>query len=281
MQRCIQHRAAGAAEGLDLIAALHSSRLQKRRCFGGQPIIQCPHLAAQAGDCLLRRRVDALQRRHHRVADAVAGVKVGGVGLILHIVLPKGGTVCLGIGAGQAQAGAAVDAAAGRDTCQPVQACPPRHAEQERLRLVRAGVGRGNQSFLPRGQLVEPGIAQLPRPFLTGLGRDGHTLFLGIIQEQFYPVPAAERRDKVGVSPGRRTADTVVDVGGQHFDSQVFAPPKQKKQQSHRVCSTGVGCNDSVARLEQTLLAAVGQQSLLDTLYSFFRVSTHGSHPGC
>ena len=113
VQRCIQHRAAGAAEGLDLIAALHSSRLQKRSCFGGQPIIQCPHLAAQAGDCLLRRRVDALQRRHHRVADAVAGVKVGGVGLILHIVLPKGGTVCLGIGAGQAQAGAAVDAAAG------------------------------------------------------------------------------------------------------------------------------------------------------------------------
>ena len=41
--------------------ALHSSRLQKRSCFGGQPIIQCPHLAAQAGDCLLRRRVDALQ----------------------------------------------------------------------------------------------------------------------------------------------------------------------------------------------------------------------------
>ena len=215
------------------------------------------------------------------MADAVAGVEVVCIGFILHIALPEGCAVCLGIGAAQAQAGAAVDTAAGRDARQPVQPRAPRHAEQQCFCLIGAGVRRGDEGFFPRGQLIKPAVAQLARPFLAGLGRDGDALFLSVVQKQLYPVLAAERRDKVGISPGGRTADAVIDVGGQHFNGKILAPPKQKKQQSHRVCPTGTGCNDSVARLEQTLLAAIGQQSLLDTLYSFFRISIHGSHPGC
>ena len=157
----------------------------------------------------------------------------------------------------------------------------PRHAEKHGLGLVGHRVRRGNNGFLPRGQLVEPAVPQAARPILTGMGRYLDSLLHGVIQKEFHTVPAAEIRHKVGITFGGLAPDTVVDVGRQHLNFQRATVAQQKKQQRHRVCPTGAGRNDSVARLEQTLPAAAVQQSLFNTLYSFFRVRTHGLHPDC
>ena len=115
------------------------------------------------------------------MADAVAGVNILGVCLVLYVVLPQRGAVCLSIGTGQAEHWPHIAAAARRYARQPVEACPPRHAEQHRFGLIRHCVCSGNDSLLPGGQLVKPAVAQPARPILTGVGRNLDPLLHSII----------------------------------------------------------------------------------------------------
>ena len=49
------------------------------------------------------------------MADAVAGVNILGVCLVLYVVLPQRGAVCLGIGTGQAETDKNILRAGGQD----------------------------------------------------------------------------------------------------------------------------------------------------------------------
>ena len=209
------------------------------------------------------RRVDALQRRHGPLADAVAGVEAGVVRFILHISLPERRAVCLGLGAAQAQQRPPVDAALRADAAQPVQAGAARQAQQHGLGLVGQRVGGGDLGFLARGQLVEPGVAQAAGPVLAGVVGDGHARAARVIQKQLHALFLAQARHKAGVLLRCFAAQAVVHMGGEHLDGKLAAAAQQKQQEGHRVRPTGAGCNDPVARLEQALPFAVGKQGLL------------------
>ena len=92
-----------------------------------------------------------------------------------------------------------------------------RAAEKHRLSLVGHRVGRGNDGLLPRGQLIEPAVAQTAGPILARAGRHLYAFLHGVIQEQLHAVPAAEVRHKVGIAAGGLAPDAVVDVGRQHL----------------------------------------------------------------
>ena len=220
VQRGVQHRSLGAAQNRDVIAARHSGRLQKGGGLAGQPVVQRAHLAAEPRNAALGGGVGVLQRRDGIMPDAVARIDVLVVRLIPNIVLPQRGTVCLGVGAGQAEAGPHIAAAARRNAGQPVQTRAARHAEKHRLSLVGHRVGRGNDGLLPRGQLIEPAVAQTAGPILARAGRHLYAFLHGVIQEQLHAVPAAEVRHKVGIAAGSLAPDAVVDVGRQHLDFQ-------------------------------------------------------------
>ena len=222
-----------------------------------------------------------MQRRDRLMADAVPHIVVLCIGLVLHIVLPKRRAVCFCICPCQAQEGAHIVTAARRDPRQAVKACSAGHAEQHSFRLVRKRMCCSDGGLLLGRQPVEPPVPKPARPFFTGVLRDLHALTHSVIYEQFYPLAGTERPHKVRICLGLQAADTMVHMGRQHFDFQIAAAAKQKKQQSHRVCPSGAGCNDSVARFEQPLLTAIGQQGLLDALHQFFRIRIHGSHPNC
>ena len=95
-----------------------------------------------------------------------------------------------------------------------------RHAEKHRLSLVGHRVSRGNDGLLPRGQLIEPAVAQTAGPVFARAGRHLYAFLHGVIQEQLHAVPAAEVRHKVGIAAGGLAPDAVVDVGRQHLDLQ-------------------------------------------------------------
>ena len=167
------------------------------------------------------------------MADAVAGINILGVCLVLYVVLPQRGAVCLGISTGQAEHRPHIAAAARRYARQPVEARPPRQTEQHRFRLIGHCVRGGDDSLLPGGQLIKPAIAQPARPILTGVGRDFDPFLRSIIQEQLNAVLAAKIRHKISITRGRRAPYAVVDMGGLHLDFKCAAVAQQKKQQSH------------------------------------------------
>ena len=181
---------------------------------------QRAHLAAEPRNAALGGGVGVLQRRDGIMPDAVARIDVLVVRLIPDIVLPQRGTVCLGVGAGQAEAGPHIAAAARRNAGQPVQTRAARHTEKHRFSLVGHRVGRGNDGLLPRGQLIEPAVAQTAGPILARAGRHLYAFLHGVIQEQLHAVPAAEVRHKVGITAGGLAPDAVVDVGRQYLDLQ-------------------------------------------------------------
>ena len=216
------------------------------------------------------------------MTQTVPDVGIAGVGLVLHIALPKGVTICLCFRAGQAQTGPHIPAAPGRDARHAVQAGSAGQPEQQRFRLVVQRVGRGNDGLLPRCQFIKPAVAEPPRPVLAGVFRDGHALPWSIVQKQLHTVSAAEFLYKIRISPGGLAADAVVHMGGQHFHGQVPAAAQQKQQQRHGIRTAGTGRNDPISGLEQTLLSAIGKQRLFGGFYEVVSLSNgHVSRPNC
>ena len=216
-------------------------RRQKLCSPGGKVGIHPRGLFTEPCQILHRRRVGAFQRRQGVVAQPVAGVGIGVVGLVGDPRLPRCPTDSLGLGAAQAEQRAQVAPAPWPDAARPVQPGAARQPQQQRFRLVICSMGRSDGIYPLPLQLRKGRVAQTARPVLPGVRR-GRGQLCGVEHPQRHAQAGALCPHKGLVPVGALPAQTVVHMAGRERIAKLRLQLPQQEQQRHAVRATGDGC---------------------------------------
>ena len=173
------------------------------------------------------------------MAQPVAGVGIGGIRLVRHPALLKGGAERFGLGPGQAQQRAAVAGPPGPDAPCPVQPGTPGQPEQQGLGLVSSSMGRCNAVYPACQQLGKAGIAEFAGPVLPGMGRHSHSHICRVEDCQRHPQPGTLGPDKGFVPVRSLTPQAMVDMAGRKGILKSFPQFQQYPQQRHAVGPAG------------------------------------------
>ena len=220
MQRSFQQQGVCRLQGRQLpcsFCAGQACRRQKPCSLSGKVDI-CPRgLFTEPRQILHRRRVGAFQRRQSVVAQPVAGVGIGVVGLVGDPRLSCSPADGLGLGAAQAEQRTQVAPAPWPDAARTVQTGAARQPQQQRFGLVICSMGRCHGIYPLFAQAFKAGIAQAAGPVLPGVGRR-HTHRVGqfcrVEHPQRHPQCPAGLPHKGFVPVGGGAAQAVVHMAG-------------------------------------------------------------------
>ena len=172
------------------------------------------------------------------MAQPVAGVGIGIVGLIGDPHLPRCPADSLGLGAAQAEQRAQVAPAPWPDAARPVQPGAARQPQQQRFCLVICSMGRGDGIYPLPLQLRKGRVAQAARPVLPGVRR-GRGKLCGMEHPQRHAQAGAFRPHKGFVPVGALPAQAVVHMAGGERIAELRLQLPQQEQQRHAVCPAG------------------------------------------
>ena len=244
MQRSFQQQGVCCLQGCQLPCRFctgQACRRQKLCSPGGKVGIHPRGLFTEPRQILHRRCVGAFQRRQGAVAQPVAGVGIGVVGLVGDPRLSCCPTDGLGLGAAQAEQRAQVAPAPWPDAARPVQpgaACQP---QQQRFGLVICSMGRSDGIYPLPLQLRKGRVAQTARPVLPGVCR-GRGQLCGMEHPQRHAQAGAFCPHKGLVPVGALSAQTVVHMAGRERIAKPRLQLPQQEQQRHAVRTTGDCC---------------------------------------
>ena len=250
---CVPHRGYKAVQrGLQQqrICRLQKRQLPRRFCAGqacrrqklcspgGKVGICSRGLFTEPCQILHRCRVGAFQRRQGAVAQPVAGVGIGVVGLVGDPRLPRCPADGLGLGAAQAEQRAQVAPTPWPDAARTVQPGAARQPQQQRFGLVICSMGRGDGIYPLSLQLHKGRVAQTACPVLPGVCR-GQCQLCGVEHPQRHAQAGAFSPHKGFVPVGALPAQTVVHMAGRERIAEPRLQLPQQKQQRHAVCPAG------------------------------------------
>ena len=215
---------------------------------------------AEAGQVALGPGVGLPEGRQGVVAQPVAGVGVREVGLVGDPALAGGPAVILHFFAGQAKQGPDVKVPRRADAPRPVQPCPPRQTEQQRLGLVSDSMGRGDAVYPRAVGTGKAGVAQSAGPGLPARGA-GQAVLPGAVDSQRHPQPGALGPDEGLVGVGIGPAQPVVDMAGGHLHPQPPGQGQQHAQQRHAVRSARDGRGHPLPMRKKPGLLAPGKHA--------------------
>ena len=229
--------------------------------------IRAGGLFAEAGEVLLRCLVHRAQSRERRVAQPVAGVGIGGVRLVRHPALAACRADLLGLRAGQAEQRAAEAGAAGPDARGAVETGSPRQPEQQRLGLVSSSMGGGDRIYPTGPQSIEAGIAELPRPVLPRMHRNGSAHVSRMEHAQRHIQPGAFGADKGFVPVGGLSPQAVVHMAGRQLVAEHRLDQQQQPKQRHAVGPARNGGAQPLPRREQLVFLREGAHFFHDLVH--------------
>ena len=229
--------------------------------------IRAGGLFAEAGEIFLRRLVHRAQSRERRVAQPVAGVGIGGVRLVRHPALAACRADLLGLRAGQAEQRAAETGAAGPDARCAVETGPPRQPEQQRLGLVSSSMGGGDRIYPTGPQSIEAGIAELPRPVLPRMHRNGSAHVSRMEHAQRHVQPGAFGADKGFVPVGGLSPQAMVHMAGRQLVAEHWLDPQQQPEQRHAVGPARNSGAQPLPRREQLVFLREGAHFFHDLVH--------------
>ena len=255
------HRLSGAQSAPcpagQALRVCHPGRGQQAFRLPGEVFVRPGGLLAEAGQIALGGAVGCAKGRQRAVAQAVAGVVVGLVGLVCHPRLPAGAANGLGVGPGQAEQGPQVARPAGPDARRAVEARSPGQPEQQRLGLITSSMGRCDGVYPLCQQPPEAGVPQTARPVLPGL-RPAHLCFQlsGMEDPQRQTQPGAGLPDEGLVPVGCFPTQAVVDMADRECDAVFLGQWAHEAEQRHAVRPARDGQRDLPPALQQTLPGA-------------------------
>ena len=241
MQRSFQQQGVCRLQGCQLprrFCTGQACRRQKLCSPGGKIGIRPLGLFTEPRQILHRRRVGAFQRRQGAVAQPVAGVGIGVVGLIGDPQLSCCPADGLGLGTAQAKQRAQVAPAPWPDAARTVQPGAARQPQQQRFGLVICSMGCGDGIYPLPLQLRKGRVAQTARPVLPGVHR-GRGQLCRMEHPQRHAQAGAFRPHKGLVPVGALPAQTVVHMAGRKRIAEPRLQLPQQEQQRHAVRAAG------------------------------------------
>ena len=185
---------------------------------------------------MLGGAVDPAEGGQCAVAQTVAGVVVGVVGLVGDPAFAAGAADGLGVGPRQAEQRPQIARTAGPDARRAVEAGASGQPEQQRLGLVTPSMGSCDGIY-PVGQHpLKAGIPQAARPVLPrpGLSCLGFQLS-GMEHPQRQAQPGADLPDEGFVPVRRLPPQAVVDVADREGDAPFPGQRAHEAEQGHAV----------------------------------------------
>ena len=172
------------------------------------------------------------------MAQPVAGVGIGIVGLVGDPRLPRCPADGLGLGAAQAEQRTQVAPAPWPDAARPVQPGAARQPQQQRFGLVICSMGRSDGIYPLPLQLRKGRVTQTARPVLPGVRR-GQCQLCGMEHPQRHTQAGAFSPHKGFVPVGALPAQAVVYMAGRERIAEPWLQLPQQEQQRHAVRPTG------------------------------------------
>ena len=172
------------------------------------------------------------------MAQPVAGVGIGVVGLVGDPRLSCCPADGLGLGTAQAKQRAQVAPAPWPDAARTVQPSAARQPQQQRFGLVICSMGRGDGIYPLPLQLRKGRVTQTARPVLPGVCR-GRGQLCRMEHPQRHAQAGAFRPHKGLVPVGALPAQTVVHMAGRKRIAKPRLQLPQQEQQRHAVRSAG------------------------------------------
>ena len=128
-------------------------------------------------------------------------------------------------------------------------------------------MGGGDRIYPTGPQSIEAGIAELPRPVLPRMRRNGSAHVSRVEHAQRHVQPGALGADKGFVPVGGLSPQTVVHMAGRQLVAEHRLDPQQQPEQRHAVGPAGNGGAQPLPRREQLVFLREGAHFFHDFVH--------------